>query len=449
MTLVVISVLGLGLMGTTASTLKQSDSERIDQSVFYIAESGVVQKKEELNKVLENTYYCAKNHFVPSDKATAEENVAAFYNYFYSLAKNEIVKYTPSISEHVNSTPCNTHEANPAGAAILGIPKNVDSNNYEIYNNYESHSNVQPLSKVKVKKVSDSPLKYSIQSKGTIGNKSRTVLQEYEVSLDASAYKITQGNYLLSDAIQVKGTINLSGNSKVDGTVSNPSGKTINNKANATVLKKEFPTSITFPNSNNFNNQTSLIVTSDSDSLDLTKNSIVRFNSLELIGDKNNGNGKKDKGEAVINVGNNENIIYVNSLTLSGKINIIGNGHLTIYVKDTVNMNKTNFTSISNNNDPTKLTIFYNNTPTLDTGNKLTYYGLLVAPNAEVSVEGSGNDYDIVGGILANSYTTNGANIRYAKTAPVSTENAVSNTNPNKFSILGDLTETTESLTEQ
>ena len=48
MVLVVISILGLGLMGTSATTLKHSTSERDYQSAFYVAEAGLVQRKEEI-----------------------------------------------------------------------------------------------------------------------------------------------------------------------------------------------------------------------------------------------------------------------------------------------------------------------------------------------------------------------------------------------------------------
>ncbi|HWI47507.1 MAG TPA: pilus assembly PilX N-terminal domain-containing protein, partial [Rummeliibacillus sp.] len=132
MTLVVISVLGLGLMGTTASTLKQTDSERIDQATYYIAESGIIQKRDELNQVVENAYYCAKNNFVPSSKATAEENEIAFKNFFYSLTEKEIVKYSPSLGENIVNTKCKPNEANSEKPLQKDKAKIVDSVNNEI-----------------------------------------------------------------------------------------------------------------------------------------------------------------------------------------------------------------------------------------------------------------------------------------------------------------------------
>ena len=56
MILVLLSVLGLSLLKLSSNTLKISKNERADQSVYYIAEAGVVERRTQLRKEVNNAY---------------------------------------------------------------------------------------------------------------------------------------------------------------------------------------------------------------------------------------------------------------------------------------------------------------------------------------------------------------------------------------------------------
>lgn len=60
MTIVLVSVIGLSLFSISANSLKISAHERVDQSVFYIAEAGINYKDARLNYLIETAYNSAK-----------------------------------------------------------------------------------------------------------------------------------------------------------------------------------------------------------------------------------------------------------------------------------------------------------------------------------------------------------------------------------------------------
>lgn len=134
MVLVVMSILGVSLMSVTATTMKQSSGERTDQSVYYIAEAGIVQKREELNNKVNDAFISTKNHY--ETLTTKEKLKFNFTDYFYTQAE-----------------------------------QNIASSTVNQFSNYEEHFGKKPKSTIILTKDKDDSNKYYIKSTGEIGGK--------------------------------------------------------------------------------------------------------------------------------------------------------------------------------------------------------------------------------------------------------------------------------------
>src|SRR4051794_9345830 len=77
MVLVVVSVLGVSLMGLAATNLKMSTRERSDQSTYYIAESGATLMMNEVNKQVLEAYTASstKDAFYEKAKENLNDNL--------------------------------------------------------------------------------------------------------------------------------------------------------------------------------------------------------------------------------------------------------------------------------------------------------------------------------------------------------------------------------------
>ncbi|WP_397539479.1 PilX N-terminal domain-containing pilus assembly protein [Rummeliibacillus pycnus] len=375
MALVVISVLGLGLMGTTASTLKQSDSERTDQSAFYIAESGVVQKREELNKVVENAYHFTKDNFVTDKNKSFEENLNNFKNIFFANVNTEINRRKNS--KYVNYEQQLNSDQKPY-ADVTVVESKVTSNSYEII------------------------------STGWIKQKHRTVAQMFTINFkdpDPPNNSISEYAVHVKNGITVKGSANIYPKPISVATESTPSAVNIQDKFSDQVNAKTnqpFPKEPLSTLKNNFNSFSNLPM-SDNSTYKCTNNTInkiclntanIKLNSLN-----NDGNLIIDTGD------DSDKQIFLNQLDNKGNIIINGAKKLTIYVKSLINIGTIKY----NNNTNSNLSIYYNGNESNPDNLKLTgnekIYGKFYAPNTNINLRGNGS---VFGSIIANSFDARG-----------------------------------------
>ncbi|MGX9135429.1 DUF7305 domain-containing protein [Rummeliibacillus sp. JY-2-4R] len=355
MVLVVISILGLGLMGTSATTLKQSDNERIDQATYYIAEAGLVQKREGLKQIIQNSYQDTLNHYnnlSVNDKAKFDFEGDPTYG-FYAIANAKI------------SSPSTTIYSSEATSGENKV--------------YERQYNKPTKSVVTVQKVDSNSRIYIIKSTGTIANhKSRTVKQELIVDLHEDS---TDNNKFTSKyAVHVKNSIFLDNNSSISGEIAteslNPSisGKgtipRIINKGISLPTLPEFPLY----------------------SFDSSKN------ADEIITD-DNGNLVVD-GRLVINVENSNKKISINNLTINnnGSIVLIGPYKLNVYIKGNVIFG--NNVELNPTKDPIMFSLIYEGENTIDFPNNINLNGSLFTKNSAIEIK---NNLQITGGIYSYS----------------------------------------------
>ena len=123
MVLVVLSVLGVGIVATSANVLKVSSGERDDQSVYYIAEGGAAKVLSQIN----------------NEAVTLSKNATSETDFF-----NKLETYINNLNKRITFS--------------------------------EERSIKKPIANVKIEKINTgSSRKYRIISEGEIGNKKRKV----------------------------------------------------------------------------------------------------------------------------------------------------------------------------------------------------------------------------------------------------------------------------------
>lgn len=393
MVLVVISILGLAISALAFNNMKMSTGEQKFQSSYYIAESGITYKMDEVKK-----------------------NIIALksgndLNKFYNDAEG-ILKLDQWIL----------------------IPDGI----------FENTFGQKPVAKVKISKAaiynSSSTIRdYIITSEGTIDNRSRTVEKTFKIAWDPG--KSVKG--MLNTAVFVDNLIDMSGKGgqtiygAVGTNASTPKSILLGGNANITgniyvgpdgksdviynttsnVLKSPTPVPITsfimpeFPQTFPIGVNKGLInLSSGNQSLNMDQD--MKYSSITL-----------DRGAILnINIGGNNRNLIVDQLNLPyGYINIIGTGKLKIYVTNQFTMSSG---SIINSADKTdKLEIFYKGTTALNFGGSTKAYGSLFVQQADITfTNGAGFQGHIVS--LGNNLTFSGGtvvNIRmvYAPNAKV------------------------------
>ncbi|WP_299510786.1 pilus assembly PilX N-terminal domain-containing protein [uncultured Rummeliibacillus sp.] len=337
LTLVVITILGLGLMGTTANSLKISSHERDNQSAYYIAEAGLVQKRAEIKEKL-------------SSEETVNEAIKKTSLYYNSLSKSE--------KESFNF-------ADYAVSLILGPDSTTtySSDNGD----FEKQFNKETKATVKSKKINS--LMYKIISEGRIGTiQSRTISQVIDISNTSD--NPDNPTSLSNNTVYVAGHIQLNGSAQLKNiTIASPSpskdGHTIN--GNLDKVKWNTPFNYKLPEfpSNQFNNFPSNSINFNSEKITLDKDvTIQNFKSNSLT----------------IDVGSSNRSIYITNLDLSGKtIKIIGSGKLTIYINNLAPLNKNAFINSEGNKD--NLQIYVENQININGNSSLSIDGSIYAYN--------------------------------------------------------------------
>lgn len=144
MVLIVLSILGLSIMMITANSVKISAGERDDQSVYYIAEAGLVRGGMQLDDEVNNALKVALEKIAENEKKELKDRESP-EDIFYEIIENTI---SPELS----------------------------------FNNFEPHFNV-PSPHAEVTVTGDGK-NYTIRSVGHIGKKKRTVSRNVQVLFD-------------------------------------------------------------------------------------------------------------------------------------------------------------------------------------------------------------------------------------------------------------------------
>ncbi|WP_146548134.1 PilX N-terminal domain-containing pilus assembly protein [Rummeliibacillus suwonensis] len=181
LTLVVISVLGLGLMNTTATTMKQSSSERENQSAYYIAESGVTQERVEIKKLAKEAFdetKVAEAAYINALKDHQEPEPFDFQTEFIQTAKAKINSQYTNLLPNTDPTIINDSDLKEMSSKVK----------------YTKQKGIEPTSTTTVKpdlqNSTSQKLIYTIQSTGKIGeNNKRSISQKIQISLDQNPGK--------------------------------------------------------------------------------------------------------------------------------------------------------------------------------------------------------------------------------------------------------------------
>lgn len=455
MVLVVMAVLGTSIIGLSLNNYKMTKGEQDDQSVFYIAESGV-------------NYTLARINEIATTTAPQFTKV------------NDTTKFFQAVSEKVR---------------LAGIEGDTESQQFE-----DLYGEIPEILKVEIiRNINDDISKYEIRSTGKIGKKERTVSQvislNYETlpstdpdqggdsgdgnvgtgtSTSLPTIKVPDGTAVFVNGninmpngtiigsvgtnMKDKNSISLDGGASITGNIFVPNGSESGalkkpdwmnttvpvGMVNPGMMKlPEFPEYPTYsmPSNKLVGNKNVILdggIYVNSGTKDYTLN-VTENMYLTTIKIENNNSLK-------IDVGDHDRIIVVDDINvLQGKIEVVGTGKLTIMVKDKIYVKG----SIGNNGKPELVGIFLRKSTTnkpkdivfsnetqiygsfyaedanvtmtsgagiigniLTGGKKVSLSGgvkadptLILAPNAAVNVSGGGN---ISGAIYADSFTADG-----------------------------------------
>lgn len=333
--LVVISILGISMMGLAANNLSQSSGEQDVQSAFYIAEGGAVKAMEDIKQ---------KKINIEASTSTEER----FYQDF-ELALAEIS------SREINS--------------------------------FASHDGIIPTATITIEEVSAG--KYKLTSVGKIGNREREVSGEFIVSYDqGSRFSIptnlslyTEERIELVGGAQVNGSVgtNLTsrGSVKLDGGagISNqilvPRGADAHpieappylltshvakvSSFNEVLVPHRLPPFPVYPS---FPQMSDVVIGNQYNPFKVIDRGNLNINSWQannyVLNLANNASFRNitiaQNNNLVINVGNANKSIIVENLNLDGTIQIRGSGKLTVYVINNMAFGSGNFNLSGNKN---------------------------------------------------------------------------------------------------
>ncbi len=389
MVLVVLSILGLSINAIASNTVKTSTGERDDQSVFYVAEAGVVSGLYEIEGIVKQAFQDVNDVFegLPNERKKTFNFEAEFYSRI-----NVIEGSRPS----------------PSFEASFGETTSAS---------------------VTVRLISENPWVYEIESIGNIGSKTRTVTQEFTINLNPTENERPgiQGNMALhvSKKIDMGGSVKIIGDASIES--ENPRDVVFSGTAGVTgelfrgykikIDLPPFPTQkyedlsrLSLPANRKFvknkDEQTDLV----KDGKLLVENYLTQGYTLNLSGNmKFNEIVLKSNYTLIINVGNSDKEILVDHLNLTnGHIKIIGSGKLTIHVKDKITMgsgstvngklNPSNLYDHSKPGNIDQLQLNYKGNTSVVLGGDQKVYGSLYAESANITI-GNG------GGFIGNIYT--------------------------------------------
>ncbi|WP_211653921.1 DUF7305 domain-containing protein [Planococcus alpniumensis] len=377
--LVVISILGLSMMGMAANNLTQSTGEQDFQSAFYIAEGGAVKAMEEINE----------------EKIKIESNTTSSDNFFqeFELALADL--------------------------------------NSRVIDSFAPHAGETPVATITIEKISLG--KYKLTSVGEIGSRKREVSGHFNVqytqgsrfSIPTNLSLYTEEQIELTGGAQVNGSVGTeltsNGSIKMDGGagISNqilvPVGSSPNpiNAPNDLLSKhvskisnysgqlvpRELPA---FPEYPSYQQMADVTIGGQYNRFKVIDNGNLNITSwqaqnyiLNLTSDvyfKNINVAQNIK--LTIETGNKDRAIVVDNLNLAtGQIQITGTGKLTIYVTQNMAFGSGNF-NLDGSRD--KLEIFLKGTAGntakkhINIAADMKINGSLYAENANITFTGGG-----------------------------------------------------------
>lgn len=393
---VILSTLGLSIIFKSQNTLKTSMNERLDQSVYYIAEAGLIERSKLLQSQIKEAY---------------DEAVAEFKN-------------------KINENPSNYQTIDFKQIFKNQLDNKVDKNK-TIVTDFEKQFSHAPTAEVTVNENQQGDeITYKVVSTGTINNKSRKVSQDLIVNLNSVTIR-NGGNNDIGNAgefaIYVSGNITFGYYNMKD----NIKGKLASSSVKQVDVKGWYPEPIYITHDETSFDQIVDEIFKEELAFDETKFENVNYspNSSPLIKNNNIITDWNEHHNKVlpltdhlkinkftmfnnltfnIDVGNTDKILYVDELTFNGTLNILGEGSLTIFVKNKLIFN---YSNININGDPSKLNIYYAGSNPISIGNGSSFKGNIFIKNANLTISNgagySGSFYS--GG--SGSVTINGGTV--------------------------------------
>lgn len=374
LTLVLISVLGMSLLTISNNTLKTSANERTDQSLFYIAEAGLIDRKAALTKNIKEAYADAvlayKKELIENSKKDPSKQI--------KISFQEIFK------EHL---------------------PNFDASKKETYNNFKEHFSKKPIAETSIlQEEQDSKMLYTITSTGSVENSktSRSVSQKIIVDLNSASfddsingkYTVYARNKIEYEYYNMKNNVIGSIASATYDHVISPGSRIplIHDPNNFDSLltnkyyeklafdTKKFINATYYPSNSNLINNNNLIadnwVKYNDKTLLLTDN--LKLSTFSL------SNGGMT---FTIDVGNSDKILYLKKLELNGYINVIGSGKLTIFVEDEIIFGNT---FLNQNGASNNLSIYYAGNKELNFSNNTFVTANMYVKQADLTYQGGG-----------------------------------------------------------
>lgn len=424
--MIIVSVISLALLNISTQSLFLSAHEREDQSIFYIAESGLTYEKEQINDLIMMAYDKTREEFKKDIQNKKRKKDNYYTDYYIDEINNGI------ISRYTNNV---------------------------IFNSFESQYSHQPVAEIIATVERMDPLTINIRSTGYFtGNKvnTRTVSQSIAVIMDLKFLNNPDnegpGNEdvnLPNLAVQAKHDITLSGSATIYGSAATTEGRVIfdgNTNITESIGSKYQPTGpdwlitqkkildrYVIPNLTEINlpafptelmnsletitppenvikkdsHKNIITIIKDGNYYGSGGNEITRNYSMSLSNNVKFNNFILDSGGTTnLDIGNNNVNLYVDNLIISeGYINIIGAGKLNIFVKNTFTIG--GGSSINQNGNANNLNIYYAGNSKVTFGGRISIGGSFFSKISDIDMsEGGGAISTIAGNI-----TTGGNNV--------------------------------------
>ncbi|QCR32033.1 polymer-forming cytoskeletal protein [Lysinibacillus sp. SGAir0095] len=155
--LIVLSILGISMLGISANTINNMTNERDTQSVYYIAEAGLVEKRAELYSQMINAV-----------------------NLFRENYEKEIIKYKDGIIE----------SSITEGIYYDAVKSSIKTGQYLPIKTFEEHFDEPNPEAIVTLSYNENKKSFLLSSTGRIGEKKRTISQEIEVLFDPKVIPI-------------------------------------------------------------------------------------------------------------------------------------------------------------------------------------------------------------------------------------------------------------------
>lgn len=394
--LALFSILGMGILTISANTFKTSTNERVDQSVYYIAEGALVETQKKLlndiEEILKNSTEIAK---LKEDFINGKIDIDTIYkeinDIFFIKIQNEIIpKYSGLIKDFEDSFGNETF----ADINVIGT------------------LSLEPTTNKKF-------LTIQIISEGNIGNKQRNVTQkitipglnvkkeeeskEIEVTtiekVVVGQKKIVTKKEIIESikipfAVQALDSFSTGNgsNTAIEGCVVFSKNTKVTDKKN---IGKKCPSNINGLNFDDLNYPKP----SNEDKKDW-ENKVLLGEKLVLKNNLNIATLNPPSKNFEINVGNENKIIVVDTLDFSKVENFVvtGNGLLSIYVNNIVKFNK--HSTIGD--DVNKFNLYYYGEDDISFPNHFSFKGNMYVSQTDISVNASTN---FKGNIIAPNST--------------------------------------------